>query len=93
MGIDFLDLTFRIEKLLGVTLDNDDWFESAKGRARGDMTAGELHFLVGVKLREAELPVPWSCWTRVRVAVAETAGVPIHEVKRDSWLCEDLGLT
>jgi hypothetical protein len=42
MGIDFVDLNFRIEKRFGVSPDFSLWEEVVAGRSKFDLTAGEV---------------------------------------------------
>jgi len=50
MGIDFLDMNFRIEKRFGVSPDFSLWEERVAGRPRFDLTAGEVCEVVEVCL-------------------------------------------
>ena len=93
MGIDLLDIRFRIEKRFGVTLEIGDMECFAANRHPFDITAAELHFLVGAKLQEAGRPVPRGCWNGIRLVLAEALCVSPHKIKPESWLVKDLGMT
>ena len=93
MGIDLLDICFRIEKRYHVTLDAADLLSLVNREPPTDITAGDLHFLVGAKLREAGRPVPRSLWNGIRIALAEGLGVTPMDIKPGSWLIKELGMT
>lgn len=46
MGIDVLDLVFRIERAFGVRIKNDDLSKAAMKRRPPDVSAGELLWMV-----------------------------------------------
>jgi hypothetical protein len=93
MGIDVLDIMFRIEKRFGIRIVGADWTDLVGKRSPPDITAGELWFLVAAKLHEAHLPVPRSCWNAVRVILSQALRVPPREIKKESWLIRELGMT
>ena len=92
MGVDLLDVTFRVEDQFGVKLDNSDWESLFGHRTTFDVSAGELHFLVGAKLGEAGKPVPRSCWNGIRLVLAKTLGIPPNRIKPESRLVRDLSM-
>jgi hypothetical protein len=75
MGLDILEVVFAIEDRFGIFINTDDWDSLTGSKCTGDFTAGELHFLVGVKLREAGRSVPRSCWNGIRVELAKAFGI------------------
>jgi len=93
MGIDALDIVFRIEKRYNVKVDMQDWVELANHRTPGDLTAGELHFLIGASLQESNQPVPRSLWNGLRVILAQSLAVSPQKIKPESWLIKDLGMS
>ncbi len=92
MGLDFLDLSFAIEKRYGIGIDALDLEAVMQFRQPPDVTAGEIHFALGMRLAEMELPVPNSLWNGVRVALAQVLSVSPHEIKPGTWLIKDLGM-
>jgi hypothetical protein len=91
VGIDFLDIEFRIEKEFGIALQVSDLNSVSDARDRSDITAGELHFIIGCKLRESGRPVPRSIWNKVRIVLSQALGVSPHSIKPESWIIKDLG--
>ncbi|MEX0717933.1 MAG: hypothetical protein WD066_15165 [Planctomycetaceae bacterium] len=98
MGIDFLDIRFRLEKRFEVRLDRHSetallaTFEAASPEER-DFTAGALHDWICEECRRAGRPVPTSSWTRVKLTLAEVLLIAPHEIRRDSRLVRDLGMS
>jgi hypothetical protein len=89
MGVDFLDLSFEVEKQFGIRLEPDDlrpvWMTHG-----GDCTVGNLHDLIVEKCRSANVPVPRTSWNRLRIALVKSLGVRVDRIKRDAWLRRDL---
>jgi acyl carrier protein len=93
MGIDFLDLVFRLEKRYNLILDTGEWERLTANRVNKDITAGEVQFVVGLALRDVGRPVPRSLWNGVRLTLADTLGVKVSRIKPESRLVKDLGMT
>jgi hypothetical protein len=94
MGLDALDLTFRLEKSLGYRLTRSDWEELFRPTAtpsRWDCTAGEFHDWVCRRMRAAGHPVPFGSWRRVKICISDVTGTPLAEVRKDAYLIKDLG--
>lgn len=89
MGLDFLDLSFELEKQFGVRLEPADLVDEWMAHG-GDCTAGHLHKVVCDKCLANDLPVPRGSWNRIRIALVKTLGVAVSEVTRDAWLRRDL---
>ena len=94
MGVDFLDLTFQIEKRFSIKTNRDDvrliepcWLS----RKPPDITAGELHDWVLKLCHARNVNVPHSSWNRVRLALATTVGKPPQIIHRDTLIRRDLG--
>lgn len=98
MGIDFLDLYFRVEKAFDITLSRmqpEDLGMSAEDQNAGKvppLTAGMFHDFVCGVLKKAGKPVPPSSWHRVQLCIARVGHVEIKEITR-SALSEDLGFS
>ena len=89
MGLDIVEILMQIEDRFEIkSLDSvlDSIAESGP-----DLTAGELHFLVGVKLRELGRPVPRSCWNGIRLAIGETLNISPLTIRPHTRLLADLG--
>ena len=88
MGIDLLDMVFRLEREFGLRVNReDDLFQ------RGDdMTAGEVQFIVGVQLLEQGKALPDDFWPRVQRVIAKTLEIPEHQIHPTSRLFDDLGM-
>ena len=89
MGIEFLDLQFRLEKSFQTRLPKS-WGKEAGDRRPSDITAGDVHAYVCRFLRQSGQPVPHSSWHRVKLCVARVDGTSPSEVKADTRLVKDL---
>jgi hypothetical protein len=89
VGIDFLDVSFELEKQFGVRLEPEDLLPVWTARGN-DCTVADLHDVVVQKCRLMNLRVPRSSWNRIRIALVKSLGVPVREMKRDAWLRKDL---
>ena len=92
MGIDALDITFRLEKRFGIKTSRDDLkaFENTDWSA---FTAGFLHDLICEKLRQAKRPIPRSTWNGVRLDIARGIGISPLLIRREQRLIQDLGMS
>lgn len=96
MGIDYLDIAFRIEKEFGVItrgkLDfSADPVEGRGRNQRSSVTAGALHDRVCDLLRAEGRAAPEDSWPRLQACISEALGVPLTEIRRESRLVKDLG--
>jgi hypothetical protein len=91
VGVDWLDIRFRLERRFDVRIEHAD-FDHLRGRSRADLTAGELFEVVCVRLRSAGRPVPPSAWNGVRLELAQALNVSPLGIRRGSWLAGDLGM-
>jgi hypothetical protein len=93
MGVDFLDVSFEIEKQFGVRIEPADIIESPEwDTAKKDCTAGGLHRIICRKCEVESIPVPPGCWNRVRIALMKSLAVSANEIKSDAWLVHDLDM-
>jgi hypothetical protein len=90
MGIDFLDVAFRIEKQFGVRIEPADILPAWTKDDRNDVTAGEFHEIICEKCREQGIKVPRSSWNQLKLALVDALGVTPSEIKKDAWLRKDL---
>lgn len=109
MGIDFLDMVFRIEKHFGIRISRNVILEALPpAPPRGEKwsaTAGHVSDVVHRLLDEHQKAVAGAgggpaievarrdVWPEVRKIVAEAMSIPVEDVHRDSRLVEDLGFT
>lgn len=95
MGIDILDMSFRIEKEFGIRLSADQFTKIAIPRENEfwDLCAGDLHNLICRELRARSKPVPFSSWNRVRLLLARVGSIDPRMITRESRLYRDLGFS
>ena len=91
MGIEMLDIVFRLERRFGVRLE-PSYFDYLRELGRTDITAGELFEAVGDRLRAVGRPVPANCWNGVRLELANVLLVSPLSIRRESRLHGDLGM-
>jgi hypothetical protein len=93
MGVDFLDVSFEIEKQFGVRIEPADIVESPEwDAAKKDCTAGGLHRIICRKCEAENIPVPRGSWNRMRIALMKSLVVGADEIKSDAWLIHDLDM-
>ena len=94
MGVDLLDLTYRIERELGFKLDLQQiWNEFANRRDPPDVAVGDLYEVIQRQAAAAQLSLPSDSWTRLQDIVADCLGVEVSEVTADARLIHDLDAT
>lgn len=93
MGLDLLDLTFRLEKAFGIKVAQADLLKLESGRFPWDVTAGELHLWVVQICNERGVKFPPSSWNRVRLELAKVVGKPPQVIRRETLVVRDLGFS
>jgi hypothetical protein len=95
MGIDLLDLAFRIERQLGVKVSRDQLSKLAMRNEPPDIRVGDLFDFIrgevplsGVLDLELDADALWPIYQR---AVSDALGVDLEEVTKDKGLIRDLG--
>jgi acyl carrier protein len=99
VGIDALDLAFRLEKAFGVTLPrrklNRLYFSGEqlvqKRLPKVDPTIGEIHSRFCQLLVEEGVNVPADSWDRVRQCVAACLSIDKTDIQQESRFYTDLG--
>ena len=91
MGLDILDLVFRLERTFGIKIRRED-FDQMCGT---DVRVGELFEFVRSKavlggVLDAELDAE-TLWFLFQRAVSDSMGVEPGEVTKDRWLIRELG--
>ena len=83
MGIDFLDITFRIEKEFAIPISDDD----VHGLVRnGDITVGDLYdfILTKMNLRDFsrnDIRLNYALWTELQALMHSVTEVPLEQVE------------
>ncbi len=91
MGVDFLDMTFRLERSFAIKKLNQDDFKDFFDLQQRDIQAGRVHECVCRALVHAGMPIPKSSWHRVQICIAQAIWIPPKKIKPESWLFKDLG--
>ena len=103
MGIDALDIAFRLEKSFRVKLSREDSdYMYGRGKPRHEQiepTAGEIHDRLCELLKRKGVGPPADSWVRVQTCIAEGIGrrglfgkkLRPEDVHRESFLVKDLG--
>lgn len=98
LGIDFLDITFRIEREFGVKLTHAGHQKLWRADLAAHMSSNEVKdFRVADLVRAiedqfAENNVPTDVLPRVQRIVSECLACPLSEVVPEAWLVRDLGM-
>jgi acyl carrier protein len=99
MGIDILDLIFRLERTFGVKIPRSEFALLALKNEPIDLVAGDLFEYVrrkarlsGVRLLDDETD-SHLMWPLFQKAVSDALGVEPGEVTKESWLIRDLGMS
>lgn len=92
MGLDMMDIVFRLERRFGVRLEIAN-FDHLRDPRRTDLTAGELFDVVSSSIQAVGRPVPANCWNGVRLELAKVLYVSPLGIRRESRLSGDLGMS
>ena len=97
MGIDLLDLAFRLERQFGVRVSRDQLLNLAMRNDPPDIIVGDLFDFIrgeapqsGVLDLELDADVLWPIYQR---AVSDALGIDLKEITKDKGLIHDLGAT
>ncbi len=69
MGIDLLDLVFRLESQFHIAIEWEPLERVTRRFTPNDLTAGDVHRVVCDTCRDAGVAVPASSWHRVKLAI------------------------
>jgi hypothetical protein len=92
MGIDLLDVSFRIDREFGVDPRGDELRRIGLSHDPPDVTAGELHDLLCDLIRADGRMVPVDSWERLRSILSEALARDENVIHRESWLVKELGM-
>jgi acyl carrier protein len=95
IGIDLLDISFRLERRFGVKVTHDDFMKLFIERESRDIVVGDLFALVhqrmpsgGIVDSEVDADVLWLIF---QSAISDTLGVDHEDITKDAGLFRDLG--
>lgn len=95
MGVDLLDVVFRLEKTFGVKIDREEFLALFDRGHPSDITVGDLFECVKNKALltnafdedlDAEL-----LWLMFQKAISDSLGVELDEVIKDRGVIRELG--
>ncbi|MFO0978053.1 MAG: hypothetical protein U0996_16725 [Planctomycetaceae bacterium] len=87
MGIDLLDVSFRLERATGVAVSQSDWASLVKD---GDILVGDLYSLLLCRLSK-DTDECCQLWLTVKDCLVNALGVDDREVTMEARLIRDLG--
>jgi hypothetical protein len=97
MGIDLLDLAFRLERKFSVQVSRDQFLKLAMRNDPPDIRVGDLFDFLpdevprfGVLDLQLDADILWPIYQR---AISDALGVDLEEVTKDKGLVHDLGAT
>lgn len=97
MGIDALDIVFRLERTFEIKIPRGELFyrdgEISDRHKWFDITIGEIHVRLCELLRNRALPIPSDSWELVTRCIGEALHVPPTVIRPEHRLVEDLGAT
>lgn len=94
MGVDWLDISFRLEKSFNVKIarsDTERLLAHAVIPGKTGVRCGDIHDMVVELCVEQCRVVPKSSWTRVKLCIMHGCGAKANKVRKDAWLVDDVG--
>lgn len=91
MGVDWLDITFRLEREFDIKLRQAftaPFFQARQDGARRAITCGDVCEMVIAACNEQGRPVPFSAWRRVKVCIGKGCGAKLKTVVKSASLTE-----
>ncbi len=95
MGIDLLDVAFRLERRFGVKISRDQFSQMAMRNDPPDITAGQLFdFIrgqvpqVGVLDLDLDADALWPMYQR---ELSDALGIELEEITKDKGFIHELG--
>jgi hypothetical protein len=94
MGLDLMDVSFRIERRLGVRVTREDWQKLWEAHEPQEVFVGELFDLVrgrgAASVLDRELDGDF-LWPIFRQALSDGLGIEPDEVTKEKGFFRDLG--
>jgi len=95
MGLDILDLVFRLERQFGVRISRDQFSKLAMRNEPPDIRVGDLFdFLCGEVPHSGVLDLELDAdalWPIYQRAISDSLGVDLEEITKAKGLIHDLG--
>jgi hypothetical protein len=95
MGIDLLDLAFRLERLFGVRVSREQLLKLVMRNDPPDIMVSDLYeFIRGEAPHSGVLDLELdadSLWRIYQRAISDALGVDLEEIRKDKGLIRDLG--
>lgn len=94
MGVDWLDVAFRLEKSFSIKIrrgDTERLIPQAFVSKPMGVRCGELHEMVLKLCGEQNVPAPSSSWTRVKLCIMHGCRAKAIKVRKEAWLVDDVG--
>ena len=95
MGLDIIDIIFRVERHFGVKVSRDQWFKMAILNEPPDIKVGQLFDFIRAQVPQSgvlDLDVDASIvWPLYQQQLAEALGVRLTDIIKDKGLIHDLG--
>ena len=97
MGIDLLDVAFRLERRFGVRISRDQFSKMVLRSDPPDIIVGELFELIRNEIPRAEVLDldldSGAVWPIFQREISDALGVDLEEVTKEKGLIHDLGAT
>jgi acyl carrier protein len=90
VGLDWLNMTFRLEKRFQIKIKPGEYGVLARRKNREDFTVGELHAFVCRKIKRTGRSVPTDSFEQLKDVLVDTLAVDREEVKPETWFREEL---
>jgi len=95
MGLDLIDIIFRLERQFGVKVSRDQWFKMAFLNDPPDVKVGQLFDFIRAQVPQSgvlDLDVDANIlWPLYRQQLAEALGAELSDITKDKGLIHDLG--
>jgi hypothetical protein len=95
MGLDILDLVFRLERTFHVKIRREEFSQQFDKNSPPDINVGELfEFVRGKALstdafdEDLDAEVMWLMFRR---DISDSMGVDVEEITKDRWIIRELG--
>lgn len=95
MGLDILDMVFRLERCFGIKISRNDLDKMFRNNDPPDVAIGELFDFVSNRadrggVIDSEMDAD-PTWTMFQHAIPGSLGIDPEEISKGRWLIRDLG--